>query len=215
MWWKITLSCLYIPTITRNSLLPLFVFTQQICHRDAGVRHLSVRPSVNSRLSGTRSRSRPISIGSNLSTKSPDHFFFRVSNFKSLFFSFQFSLKWDPMGAKISKRYSSHKSHPCFFVNYISWIIWLQYQRKVTSFRVFEILTFWILMIFFSFSLTCNYNAGLIFKTLLLLQIVTKSFKLLLNLCLYNLHNVTFSDVLNTILNVKFEILTWESIWKS
>ncbi len=43
-------------------------------------------------------------------------FFFIYLFFIYLFFYiFSFSLTWDPMGAKISKRYSSYKSQPKVF----------------------------------------------------------------------------------------------------
>ncbi len=47
---------------------------------------------------------------------------------------FSFSLTWDPMGAKVSKRYSSFKSQPNVFLNF------LPNGPHQTAFVIFKIL---------------------------------------------------------------------------
>ena len=99
------------------SFLTLLVLTQQNYCNGAGVCHLPI-------LSWTRVfrksiyGSRPNFIGSHLSTNSPDRFF-PPSIFIYLFFFYDVFffhfLSWDPMWAKISNCYSSHKSLPSFF----------------------------------------------------------------------------------------------------
>ena len=86
---------------------------------------------------------------------------------------FSFSLTWDPMGAKISKRYSSYKSKPKVFK------LFLNFPANGPHKTTFGIrnLENWILRIFFSFSLTWDPMGMKIFKTLLLLQIANKSFQ--------------------------------------
>ncbi len=60
------------------------------------------------------------------------HFFllFKILNFQIFTIFFSFSLPWDPMGAKISKCYSSHKSLPNFLKLLPNFC--LQYSHKVT-----------------------------------------------------------------------------------
>ncbi len=59
---------------------------------------------------------------------------------------FSFSLTCDPMGAKISKHYSSYKSQPKAFKLFL--IFFPNGPHKIT-FGIFEILSFWFLTIFF------------------------------------------------------------------
>ncbi len=59
---------------------------------------------------------------------------------------FSFSLTWDPMGAKISKRYSSYKSQPKAFKLFLNF---LPNGPHKTTFGIFEILKIEILMVFF------------------------------------------------------------------
>ncbi len=61
---------------------------------------------------------------------------------------FSFSLTWDPMGAKISKRYSSYKSQPKTFKLFLNF---LPSGPHKTTFGIFEILKIEILMNFFRF----------------------------------------------------------------
>ncbi len=78
--------------------------------------------------------------------------FLKVWNFNELFL---FSLTWDPMGAKISKRYSSYKLQPKAFIPKKSpFLNFLPNGPHKTTVGSFEILKIEILMIFFSFSLT-------------------------------------------------------------
>ncbi len=103
--------------------LALLVFTQQSYCRSAGFR----RPSVNKGFSETATW-----IGTKFYGKLPIHnisrpffilfFFSNFSIFKFLPFFFSFSLTWDPMGAKISKRYSSLSFHSIstkFYCKYV------------------------------------------------------------------------------------------------
>ncbi len=103
--------------------LALLVFTQQsFCH-GAGV-----RPSVNSGFLETAAW-----IQTKFYGKLPIHhisrrFFIFFQKFKfSNYHEFDsFSLTWDPVGAKITKHYSSHKSLPNFLkllLNFVSNIL--------------------------------------------------------------------------------------------
>ncbi len=79
-----------------------------------------------------------------------------------------FSLTWDPMGAKISKRYSSYKSQPKAFKLFLNFL--LNGPHK-TAFGIFKILKIEILMIFFVFLDMGPYGNQNFFKTLLVPQI--------------------------------------------
>ncbi len=80
----------------------------------------------------------------------PDVFFFifEKKNFDFLGFFFSFSLTWDPMGAKISKRYSSYKSQPKVFKLFLNI---LPNGPHKTKFGIFKILKIEILMNFIRF----------------------------------------------------------------
>ena len=65
-----------------------------------------------------------------------ENFFF----FWIFYESFSFSLTWDPMEAKISKRYSSYNSQPNAFKLFLNF---LPYGPHKTTFRIFEILKIW------------------------------------------------------------------------
>ena len=52
---------------------------------------------------------------------------------------FSFPLTWDPMGAKISKRYSSYRLQPKAFKLFLNF---LPYGPHETTFGIFEILSF-------------------------------------------------------------------------
>ncbi len=56
---------------------------------------------------------------------------------KNVYDYFSFSLKWDPMGTKISKRYSSYNLHPKVFQLFLNFL--LNGPNKST-FGIFEIL---------------------------------------------------------------------------
>ncbi len=120
---------------------------------------------------------------------------------------FSFSLTWDPMRARISKRYSSHNRSQ--IVSKISSEFW---SPNILTKLLFQIFDIWILTTFF-FSLTWTIWRGN-FQKLLFPQIVTIFFFKLLNFCLNNLHRVTFSDFWNIDLlrYYETEILTWESM---
>ena len=60
---------------------------------------------------------------------------------------YQFSLKWDPMGENISKRYSSYKSQPKVFKLLLNFP---PNGPHKAMFGIFEILSFRFLTIFFS-----------------------------------------------------------------
>ncbi len=85
--------------------------------RSAGVRPSSVNSGFSEPLHG----SIPNFVGSSLSTISPDHFFFQNFQFPNFDdFVFIFVNPRDPMGAKMSKRYSSHIFH----------VIWVKLYDK-------------------------------------------------------------------------------------
>ncbi len=50
---------------------------------------------------------------------------------------FSFSLPWDPMGAKISKRYSSYKSQPKAFKLFLNFFPNDPYKTTVGIFEIF------------------------------------------------------------------------------
>ncbi len=85
-----------------------------------------------------------------------------------------FLLTWDPMGAKIAKHYSSHKSRLNFLKLLLNFC--LQYPHEVTfwDFWNFDILN---CNDFFPFSLKWGHMAGKVKKKLLLSQIMTKPFQ--------------------------------------
>ncbi len=80
----------------------------------------------------------------------PGHFFeFLKKKFFLIFYEcFSFSLTWDPMGAKISKRYSSYKSQPKVFKLFLNF---LPNGGHKTTFGIFEILKIEILTNFIRF----------------------------------------------------------------
>ncbi len=77
-----------------------------------------------------------------------DFWNFEILNFNDFF---SFSLTWDPMGAKIAKRYSFHKSRPNLIKIFLNFS--LQYPHKVTF------ADFWN-FVFFKFYGTLKFNMG-------------------------------------------------------
>ncbi len=76
-------------------------------------------------------------------------FYFKKKILGGIFYEyFSFLLTWDPMGVKISKRYSSYKSHPKAFKLFLNFL--LNGPHK-TTFGIFEILTIEILTNFFRY----------------------------------------------------------------
>ncbi len=102
---------------------------------------------------------------------------------------FSFSLTWDPMGAKISKRYSSYKLQPNVFKLFLNFLPNCPHK---TTFGIFEILKIEILMIFFSFSLTCDPMGVKISKRYSSYKSQLKAFKLFLNFLPNGPHKTTF-----------------------
>ncbi len=78
--------------------------------------------------------------------QTPRHIFFVFFFFYE---HFSFSLTWDPMGAKISKCYSSYKLQPKVFKLFLTFLP--NGSRKTTR---LEFLKFWKFNEFYSFSLT-------------------------------------------------------------
>ncbi len=119
-------------------------------------------------------------------------FFFLFANI------FSFSISWDPMSAKISKRYSCYKSQQKVFKLVLNF---LPNSPHKNTFGIFEIC--WklkfsqILIVFVNMGPHGREN----FKTLLLLQITAKSFKLLW----------IFPPLVLT--KLRLEILKFECFW--
>ncbi len=78
-------------------------------------------------------------ISSQWSTQNYGFDFWNFENWNFLMILFSFSLTWDPMGVKISKRYSSYKSQPKVFKVLLNF---LRNGPHKTMFGIFESLKF-------------------------------------------------------------------------
>ena len=104
-----------------------------------------------------------------------------------------FSVTWNPMGAKASKRYSSLKS----LVNPFK-LFWIFLSVVLTKLR-FEFLKFWVLFCqeFFSFSLTWGPTGAKISKRHSSLKSLLDLFNLFLNFLVSGPHKSTILDFWN------------------
>ena len=103
---------------------------------------------------------------------------------------FSFSLTWDTIGAKISKRYSSYKSQPKAFKFFLHF---LPNGPHKSTFGIFKILKIEIVMIFFfSFSLRWNSMGVKISKRYSSYKSQPKAFKLFLNILPNGPHKTNF-----------------------
>ncbi len=81
--------------------------------------------------------------------------FLKKKHFLILYEYFSFLLTWDPMGVKISKRYSSYKSQPKVLKLVLNFPP--NGPNKILL-GIFDILSFWFLMIFFQKFQTHHYS---------------------------------------------------------
>ncbi len=108
MMWQAKRWAFGISTPLFFSFLALLVFTQQSYCHGAGVRRPSVVRKVKFFGNRCMDPGQILWVAPSPPYLQPYFFFFsKFSIFKFLQFFFSFSLTWDPMGAKISKRYSS------------------------------------------------------------------------------------------------------------
>ncbi len=110
------------------------------------------------------------------------------------YFSFSFSLTWDPMGAKTSKRYSSLKSLLNPFKLFLKFLLSGPHKSTLLGFWNFEFLIF---QEFCSFSLTWDPMGAKTSKPYSSLKSVLNPFKRFLKFLLSGPHKRTVLDVWN------------------
>ncbi len=104
---------------------------------------------------------------------------------------FHFSLKLDPTGTRTSKRYSSLKSL-WNYLNFCWFLFWVVLTKVL--FLTFEILSFRLFHILFSFSLSCDPMGAKTSKSYSPFKSLLNHFKLFLNFLLSGNHKSTVLD---------------------
>ncbi len=119
----------------------------------------------------------------------PDVLFFEIFFFLIFYEYFSFSLTWDPVGAKTSKRYSSLRPRLNPFKLFLNF--WMVLTKVL--FWFFEILSFWSFTIFFVFINMGPYRS----QNYSSLKSLLNPFKLFLNFLLIDPDKSTVLDFWN------------------